>query len=161
MHCDGGVKDGITAIHCAKIFERTWFTDGTQRSAGAPEVNTGMQNRAFRGSVCKTRLLTSRGQGALPASLEALPPAPRPASPLPLPAALPPRRPRCRRAWWLRLPAATVPSERLQIEPELLLGLQLHPGEEPLGKKVESAGTVSVSWTPAASRVPMLATARL
>src|SRR6185295_3779102 len=59
------------------------------------------------------------------------------------------------------VPAATVPSDRLQIEPEKMPGLQLQPGDELAGKKVASSGTVSFNWTPAASRLPMLATMML
>jgi hypothetical protein len=38
-----------------------------------------------------------------------------------------------------------VPRARVQIEPASLLGLQVHPGDELPGRKVESAGTVSVN----------------
>src|SRR6185295_8260448 len=58
-------------------------------------------------------------------------------------------------------PAATVPSVRVQVEPAFPSGVQLHPGEEAAGRKVARAGTVSVSWTEAASRLPRLPTVRL
>jgi hypothetical protein len=63
--------------------------------------------------------------------------------------------------WLTEVPAARVPSCRMQVEPALLLGLQLQPEEELPGRKVERDGTVSVSWTPAASWLPRLATMRL
>ena len=59
------------------------------------------------------------------------------------------------------VPAATVPTASVHVEPALLLGLQLQPGEELAGRKAASAGTVSVSCTPAAARLPPLETAKL
>ena len=40
-------------------------------------------------------------------------------------------------------------------------GVQAHPGEEPAGRNVVNWGTVSVSSTPAASRLPRFVTTRL
>ena len=61
----------------------------------------------------------------------------------------------------IEVPAATVPTASVQTEPALSSGVQVHPGEEAAGRNVESAGTVSVSSTPAAARLPVLPTTRL
>src|SRR6185369_12868574 len=60
-------------------------------------------------------------------------------------------------AVWLPPLAATVPTLRLQVEPALLLGEQLHPAVLAPALNVVFAGTVSVRTTPEAPRLPPLA----
>ncbi len=54
-------------------------------------------------------------------------------------------------------PAATVPAASVQVEPAVLPGTQIQPGVELPGMKSEFAGTVAVSATFAAPRLPLLA----
>src|SRR5437588_11842987 len=51
-------------------------------------------------------------------------------------------------AVWLPLPAATLPTARVQVEPAALLGVQAQPAVLAPGLKLVFAGTVSISTTP-------------
>src|SRR5215208_1292649 len=59
-------------------------------------------------------------------------------------------------AVWLPLPAAMAPTARVQVEPALLSGEQTQPAVLAPALNVLFAGTVSVSTTPVAPRLPVL-----
>src|SRR5258706_321533 len=59
-------------------------------------------------------------------------------------------------AVWLPLPAVRLPTARVQVEPALLFGAHTQPAVLAPALKVVFAGTVSVSTTPAAPRLPAL-----
>jgi hypothetical protein len=56
------------------------------------------------------------------------------------------------------LPAATVPTARVQELPAFPSGVQVQPGDEPAGRKAVNCGTVSWRLTPTAFLVPALVT---
>src|SRR5438105_3321911 len=59
-------------------------------------------------------------------------------------------------AVWLPLPAATAPTARVQVEPAFPFGVQDQPAVLAAALKVVLVGTVSVSTTPVAPRLPTL-----
>ena len=59
-------------------------------------------------------------------------------------------------AVWLPPPAATAPMASVQVEPALLFGAQTQPAVLAPALNVVFAGTVSVSTTPVAPRLPAL-----